>query len=534
MKRPVVRWLPGKVALAPLLLAACDTLGVGQSAKIDVKPLEVIFRATTPRGDPYTEIVTVKNVGTQDLRVGPIALVGDAQFEAAWPEQSFTLRPQQKKELPVNYYSIDRQVRRAELHIQSNDPTRQKVIVRISTEDIAPRILVTDCVLPASGSGCQAPIDDLVVNFGDVRAGQCKTGQVIVENLGAYPLEVQAPSFQGGSSPDIQFDGAPPGNFSVNPIDQNGITDRRVINVKYCPMSGTGARATMVLSSNDPNNAVVLVELRGGALTNNPPACVCNPPTIEVAPQTPVNLGQACQATDPDGQPLQYAWTVVSRPPGSTEPIVNPNSQNASITVNTATTAATPYVFRLTVTDTWGASDSCEVTVFATPRDALHVQLVWDKDRTDVDLHLLNPVGAANPWGSTGWFHGTNDCYFANLRPEWGVVGDTTDNPRLDLDDTEGFGPENINLSRPQSGSFRVGVHYYCDDGLGASRATVRIFCNGTLAFETAPPMNLPTTAFFWEVATIQWPGCTITPLNLTRQLSGLPPQGGCTGFFGP
>ena len=179
----------------------------------------------------------------------------------------------------------------------------------------------------------------------------------------------------------------------------------------------------------------------------------------------------------------------------------------------------------MTATDTFGAQDSCDLTVFAVPRDALHIQLVWDKDQTDVDLHFLNPTGAANPWASTGWFNSPNDNYYADRNPSWGVAG-TTDDPRLDLDDTNGFGPENINLSRPQTGTFRVGVHYYCDDRVGASVATVRIFCNGALSNEFGP-MRLPASGFFWEVANIAWPGCTITEVNQTRTVTQ-----GCLGGF--
>jgi hypothetical protein len=527
MKASFARKALGALPMAlPLLMLGCsDQLGVGRAGKLSVTPREVVFRGATPRESPYEQVVTLRNIGTDNLRVD-LGFSGDAQFQPTWSENQLSLRPQQRVDLVVQFYSVDTLSRSAELRVQSNDPQNDKLTVPISNEDISPRIVITDCVRPAPGQSCTPPFDDLVVDFGTVRAGQCKTGEITIDNIGAAPLRVEAPSFQAGSSGEISFDGAAPGALVVNPIDENGIGDRKTISVKYCPSQSTGARATLLFRSNDPAKPEVFVELRGGALTNNPPVCVCNPSTMEVAPLDTITLsGAGC--TDPDGQPLQFAWEARARPSGSTAPIRNANSRDASFFVDLATPNTEPYVFRVTATDTWGASAFCEITVIAVPRDALHVQLVWDTDGNDVDLHLLNPAGSASPTSSNGWFSLVNDCHYRNCGGtgglEWGQAGNTQDNPRLDIDDISGFGPENINIARPQSGTYTVGVHYYCANSVGTTRATVRVYCNGQEAFESMKP--LPTTGFFWDVASIQWPGCVINELNQTRTVSQ-----GCTG----
>lgn len=530
MNRVAVRRVLFSLTLAfPLLSAACDDLLTGPKPRIQVSPGEVVFRGARPQATAYEERLTVKNIGTGDLKIDQIVLDGDQQFSLAdGTPANVTLRPLASTDVYVNYEAIDVQIRRSTLTIRSNDPAAARVTVPVRNDDVAPRIVVTDCVRIAAGDGgaageCQTPIDDLVVDFGEVRPNQCRSGEITIENTGNAELTISRPVFQAGSSPDIAFDGAAPGDLTLGPVDSQGNTQKQVIKVKYCGGTTTMANATMLLSTNDLLNQNVVVTLTGKVINNGAPVCVCNPSTLEVAPQDTINLQARC--TDPDNQPLQYAWTVQRRPAGSTEQIRNPNSANASFVANTATTTNEPYVFRITATDTFGLSNSCDITVFAVPRDALHVQLVWNKDQTDVDLHFLNPVGAANPWASTGWFNSPNDCYYADRTPEWGVAGNTQDNPRLDLDDTNGFGPENINLARPQTGKFRVGVHYYCDDSVGASSATVRIFCNGQLSNEFGP-MVLPRSGFFWEVADIQWPGCTITEVNQTRMVTQ-----GCIGF---
>ena len=114
-----------------------------------------------------------------------------------------------------------------------------------------------------------------------------------------------------------------------------------------------------------------------------------------MAPQDRLQLSATC--SDPEGAPLQYAWTVEQRPAGSTEQVRNSDSAQATFVANTATPAATPYVFKLTASDPAGASGSCEITAFAVPRDALHLQLVWNSDRTDLDLHLLSAGPLSRP-----------------------------------------------------------------------------------------------------------------------------------------
>ena len=52
----------------------------------------------------------------------------------------------------------------------------------------------------------------------------------------------------------------------------------------------------------------------------------------------------------------------------------------------------------------------------------------------------------------------------------WGPNGEI-DDPRLDLDDVNGFGPENINIEEPEvPQDYLVGVYYYLASGSGNER----------------------------------------------------------------
>jgi hypothetical protein len=146
------------------------------------------------------------------------------------------------------------------------------------------------------------------------------------------------------------------------------------------------------------------------------------------------------------------------------------------------------------------------VTINAVPSEDLHIQVTWDDGRSDVDMHLIKGLGPR--WG-------TNDCHFANCKPlasgastlTWGP--DPDNNPHLDVDDVNGYGPENININRPAPGNYNVGVHFYDGHGAFSTVATVKIFVQGALIGEYTRQINC-SQPVWWNVATIVW-GSTAT-----------------------
>lgn len=252
---------------------------------------------------------------------------------------------------------------------------------------------------------------------------------------------------------------------------------------------------------------------------NHPPLCVCDPREMESEVYSTVTLS-ASGCTDPDGDRLDYAWIVVSRPAGSTAAIMRPNAHDPTFFLD----MIGRYVFQVTATDPAGASSSCQVTVESVHAVALNVVLVWDQDLADLDIHLLNPAGSGDPTGPGGWFSIPNDCHYSNVNPNWGDPGDTGDDPRQVIDDVSGYGPESIEISAPASGVYTVGVHYFCDKKQGPSDATVRIYCHGTLS-DTVPARRLGATGEFWQAATVSWPDCQVTALDTSFTVSeGCPP----------
>ena len=182
------------------------------------------------------------------------------------------------------------------------------------------------------------------------------------------------------------------------------------------------------------------------------------------------------------------------------------NSQRSSFFIP----IAGEYVIRLTVTNDSGLesgdTETARVVIRAIPSELLHVQLVWDHPSNDQDLHLVH-VSEGGKYCSSNL-----DCYFANCKLSYNNVQwfathqpGLGPNPSLDRDDTNGIGPENINIEEPMPGTYRTFVHYY--PGFGGSAAptqnTLRIYLNGTLAFEESRVLTAQEQV--WAVADVTW-----------------------------
>lgn len=138
------------------------------------------------------------------------------------------------------------------------------------------------------------------------------------------------------------------------------------------------------------------------------------------------------------------------------------------------------------------------VRLDAIPTDEFHAQLVWDHPDADFDLHVLREGGTE--------FTTIGDTYFSNRTPNW--FPDTPEsNPRLDVDDDEGFGPENTNIERPKPGSrWQILVHYWNKqtDGDPFAIATLRLYAKGQNVAEVQQPFE--DDEILWRALEVTWP----------------------------
>ncbi len=257
-----------------------------------------------------------------------------------------------------------------------------------------------------------------------------------------------------------------------------------------------------------------------GVCATEPPIVSCGGGmTAEVL--TTVTLSGT--GSDPDGGTVTHSWTVVTRPVGSTS---EPSSPMAE-TTNFFLDAAGDFELQYCATDDEGDTTCCTVSIVSTAPGVLHVELSWNTDYGDADLHLLNVTRVPDD----GWFTG-DDCYYANTSPDWGPRGGDAD-PNLDRDDTDGNGPENITIDlNPQSGTYHVGAHYYCSHSIGGTaggpddgptEATIRVYCGGTL-IALYDRIALNATDDWVTVASVDFPSCVGMSVNAQTNGSSILP----------
>lgn len=136
----------------------------------------------------------------------------------------------------------------------------------------------------------------------------------------------------------------------------------------------------------------------------------------------------------------------------------------------------------------------------------LRVTLSWDARSNDMELHLLRAAGQLNdPTNDCTWF----TCMGA-AGLDWGVVGDTRDNPTKDIDNTGPLGPENIFLDRAAAGTYHVVVEYWGSGDPSTSDVDVTIRERTVARLHRA---MIPVHAV-WYVGTVSFPSATFTPVD--------------------
>jgi hypothetical protein len=239
---------------------------------------------------------------------------------------------------------------------------------------------------------------------------------------------------------------------------------------------------------------------------------------------TPLTTVELAAGSSTEEEVEAWLWALTGMPSGSSAS--PPAPENSAVAYFTPDLAGL-YTITLTAFFAWGRTDTCTVTVTAVSGRGLRVEMFWNPpedplDTSDVDLHLLHPDAPA-------WFHFTDDCFYQNCDSrravlDWDMPG-PADDPSLDLDDVDGFGPENINVAQPlEWHPYTVGVHYYYQDTMDEAVAFVKIYCglDSVTPVFSAGPVTLRAVGpdngdnDFWKVAVVTWTGvaCSVEPLD--------------------
>jgi len=528
--------------------------GEGNSASVSIplQPQDLTPQLTAPsrvnfgNAQPESQVsspFTVQNTGQAPLTINQIQTSGSERFEVKFPNGGdgsgedddkdgdgsgdgdpsmdrdpnketdravdevlpVTIQPSESIDLRGWFEPVDNEPEEATVTLFSNDPEGQKTIKLIGN----------------SKAPCLNLSNEESVKFGVSSIGEVSTRTVTMENCrpqSETQLEI--------SNIELTDDGD--GNFSLDestlPGDlANGDSfalqggSRANFSINFTPPDEETYTGELLLESNDPAKRSLTIELSGKGTDNQCPEATArvevkgsgrSKSSLNTLPLETVVL-DGSNSQDPDGTVERFEWSIIDRPEDSTARLAPNNTvEKPELFLDLAGT----YRVELIVTDddqVASCGDRALVEITALPEDDISVQLVWDTPRdpdqtdsegTDLDLHYLNNENAT-AWNSAPW-----DCYWNNKSPEkWGSETTSSDDPSLDIDDTDGAGPENVTHDNPKEESYGVGVYYYDDNGFGPSFATVRVFVNGQLAREYENKF-LSGTFTFWDVVDIQWP----------------------------
>ena len=419
-----------------------------------------------------------------------------------------TIKPGESRSITTSYTATGEEAASGSILFRSNDP-------------LAPN--GTNLQLLANGAGPCVKVNPGRVDFGGKAVGQRAVIDVQISSCSEKPLEISAIDIADDPSGVFDVDTSAltypivlAQNASITvPVSFSAVAVAAYENGAFIQETGLLRIASnAILAEYD-------VQLSGfGTDGTCPTAVITVAQGDEVLPQTNLNLS-ARNSTASAGNITRWEWSVV-QPSGSASVFSpGPNRQDVTFEAN----IVGEYIFRLKVWDALG-TESCsqaEFTVIVTSDEAIRVELLWNtpadsnqsdtgmdafggSNGTDLDLHFLHPTAA------TRWFDQSKDCFWLNGQPNWGGSG-STDDPSLDRDDTDGAGPENLNLSMPEFGAtYRVGVDYWDDWGFGMSETTIRVYIYGQRRFQwERVPLNMHD---LWDVATIKWPDQSVTGIT--------------------
>ena len=385
--------------------------------------------------------------------------------------------------------------------------------------------------LKAHQSGACITVAPTQLEFGGTLVGHEALLPLEIGSCGGKSLVVSAITLAPGSDPAFTLESLPDLVLVLAP----GETAK--VEVRYAPthLGAHGAdgglvfdTGTLVIASNAWED-LVEVPLSGVGVD-----AYCPTPVMvvlegeKVIPQTNLHLYGDQSFASSGGAIASWKWTV-KQPTGAASVFVPSDTfPNPTFEVNTAGV----YAFRLDVWDLAGVQ-SCvpaEVEVVVVPDEAIHVELLWhtpnDPDETDqgpaagadMDLHFVHDAYAASgpdldkDGKPDPWFDQPFDCFWFNAHPNWGSFEPSIDDdPGMDRDDTDGAGPENLNLNIPENTTYRIGVHYWNDHEYGPAYLTLRVYIYSVLVYEVSDVKLVNHD--LWNAATITWPNALVTPV---------------------
>jgi hypothetical protein len=445
-------------------------------------------------------ILTLSNRGRGPVEVYEITL-------EALPSQGFrvflpfwlprTLDPGASRDVPVRFRpTVD----------TFNPITYGNAVIVQSDDPEAGRIRVPLFGVGTSGQQRCITFDRDVVDFGVIEPGESASETARLVNCGEVAVSVDRLTVSGESS---GLTVAPAGELPV----ELSLDSELDVTLEYAP--AVAAPLSVVVSAESDSGDDGTIALLAAVAQ---PAC----PTARIEADGEADslgpgdaFGRAGEAfafsgtssDDPAGGDLAFSWSVADLPGGAESPGFTPNASAAQVELTPVD--AGRYRVELVVTSLETGLDSCRpasatLDVYpALPR--YEIVVTWNNE-ADLDLHLLRSDDEGN-FGNFGTrnFLNPNDAYWNNPLADFGRPDDVTDDAWHLIDDTDGLGPETVQLPELEADrDYLIGVNYAQRHGTESVEATVVVRVDGD---EEARYQQVMTESGFWTPVVLNGDG---------------------------
>ncbi len=467
----------------------CQTSG-NPGPEITTTPADELNFGAVMIGDWKLEYLTICNSGGQAFTITNILLTHDtstAEFQIRNDPLPVTLNSGEGLVVAVIYQPLD----------NINDEGTLQIVSSADRPEV--NIHLVGQVKPVGRLSVQPEILQFFFQGG--------TKVVRLANVGIADLAILQMRIEDPNQP-AKFHLVQPTGNGPWPLAPNATMD---VSVQFDGGEGSQDGTLHIVWNNGESNIESIVELQAGGDIQ---CAVPNAgPDQQVAPLAVVQLdGSASYDPNDVMQPGEnwYFWDLTGRPQGALNSkicqTVTVDAANHQVICNNNvqgrwSNVANPQIYaeiagtytimlKVNPHDDPGCENTMDtVQITAVPDETIHIQITWDKAGNDHDLHLvrystpsmMGQVGCFTRDNGDLFFPNVNDCMYSNCNtqngtnplcpprgcpgpqnaPDWGMLNQRVDDPTLDIDDIQGVGPENINLSLPENGDYFVGVEYY-------------------------------------------------------------------------
>ena len=209
-------------------------------AVLSVNPQSIAFESVLI-GESDTTTVTVSNPGTEDLEVTSVALTGTDPLQFGADTRTFTLAPNESRDVEVSFTPTSGGAKSAALTLESNVGS-----VNIALSGTAPGSAVLS-------------VNPLSIDFQAIFIGATATTQIDVTNTGSEELSVTSVVLGGTAS--SQFDAAN-ATFTLAANESHGIS------VSFIPTEVGTFAATVTIESNAGTSEVTLAGQADSGVAN--------------------------------------------------------------------------------------------------------------------------------------------------------------------------------------------------------------------------------------------------------------------------